>query len=78
MFYVAEGVHAVSAHVFFFFFYLNNSIAELQGVEKLDEGRHPDPVLSVQAVPLLAGNLQLGRQRGVEAAQPCGEHLSRG
>lgn len=58
-------------------FHLNNGVAELQRVEKLDEGRHLEPVLLVEAVPLLVGNLQLGGQRGVQAAQPCGQHLRR-
>lgn len=39
---------------------LYDSVAELQGVEELDKGRHPQPVLPVQAVPLLTGNLQFG------------------
>lgn len=43
--------------------HLNDSVAEFQRVEKLDEGRHLEPVLFAQAVPLLIGNLQLGGQR---------------
>lgn len=44
-------------------FHLDNGVAEFQRVEKLDKGRHLEPVLFVQAVPLLSGNLQLGGQR---------------
>ena len=42
--------------------HLDDGVAELQGVEELDEGGHLDPVLPVEAVPLLAGHLQLGGQ----------------
>lgn len=73
--------HSPGVNPFFmrgFFFHLNDSVTELQRVEELDEGRHLEPVLSVQAVPLLARHLQPGGQGRVQAAQPCGQHLGEG
>lgn len=55
--------------------HLNDSVAELQRVEELDQGRHLEPVLPVEAVPVLARDVQLGGQGGVQAAKPCGQHL---
>lgn len=56
--------------------HLNDGVAELQRVEELDQGRHLEPVLPVEAVPVLAGDIQLGGQGGVQAAEACGQNLS--
>ena len=50
--------------------YLDDGVAELQGVHELDERGEQQPVVLQQAVPLLALLLQLRGQRRVEPAEP--------
>ena len=50
--------------------YLDDGVAELQGVHELDERGEQQPVVLQQAVPVLALLLQLRGQRRVEPAEP--------
>lgn len=55
--------------------YLNDRIAELQGIHELDEGGQQEPVVLQEAVPLLAFLFQLRGQGGVQPTEASCKHL---
>lgn len=58
--------------------HLHHSIAELQRIHEEDQRGHAQPVLPPQRVPVVTPHLDLPRQRGVQSAQACGQHLHGG